>query len=164
MRKLLHRHQPKPIPRAIVLAGIGSALGIAILAAITQFGSISLLIAPFGASCVLLFSAHTSPLSQPINVVGGHFVSAVAGLLCQYILPGNFGMSGLAVGLAVMAMMALRVVHPPAGATALVAYVSATSWMFLFFPVLIGSTILVGLALVYHTVTDTPYPLGMPKL
>ena len=55
MRKLLHRHQPRPIPRAIILAGVGSALGIAILAAITQFGSISLLIAPFGDLCFAVF-------------------------------------------------------------------------------------------------------------
>ncbi len=163
MKHYLYRHQPKPILRAIVLAGIGTSLAVAILAAISQFGSISLLVAPFGATCVLLFTAHSSPLSQPINVVGGHFVSACVGFLCHIILPSNFVMDGLAVGLAVMAMMALRVVHPPAGATAMIAYFNTTSWMFLFFPILIGSIVLVGLAMVYHAVTKTVYPLILPK-
>lgn len=163
MKHFVHRHQTTPTMRSVVLAGLGASLAVTILAAISQFGSIALLVAPFGATCVLLFTAYTSPMSQPINVVGGHFVSALVGFLCHMILPANFVMDGLTVGLAVMAMMALRVVHPPAGATAMVAYINTTSWIFLFFPILIGSILLVGLAMFYHAVTKTVYPLALPK-
>ena len=162
MKRYIHRHLPVPVWRSIPLAGLGAFLAVLILGAITQYGSLPLLIAPFGASCILLFAAHSSPLSQPINVVGGHVVAGLVGMVCHFIWPGSFTVAALAVGLAIMAMMALRVVHPPAGATALVAYLTAKSWLFLIFPVLVGSILLVGLAMVYHQVTDNIYPLHHP--
>jgi CBS-domain-containing membrane protein len=86
----------------------------------------------------------------------------VVGVACHFIWPGQYVMAAAAIGLAIMAMMVLRVVHPPAGATAIVAYLTATSWLFIVFPVLVGSILLVGLALVYHQVTDNIYPLHHP--
>jgi len=163
MKRFTHRHQPLPVFRAIPVAGLGACLAVLILAALSEFGNLPMLAAPFGATCVLLFTAHASPLSQPINVVGGNLVAAAVGMLCQWIWPGSFVMDGVAVGFAIMAMMALRVVHPPAGALALVAYTSAKSWMFLLFPVFVGSVVLVGLAMVYHQVTQGQYPLSPPR-
>lgn len=163
MKRYFHRHLPTPVWRFIPVAGLGTFLSVVILGAITQYGDLPLLIAPFGASCVLIFAAHSSPLSQPINVVGGHVVAGLVGLVCHFILPGSFVMAAVAVAVAIMGMMALRVVHPPAGATALVAYVTAVSWSFIIFPVLIGSILLVGLGLVYHQVTDNIYPLHHPE-
>ena len=162
MKRYIHRHMPMPVWRFIPVAGIGAFLAVLVLGAISQYGSLPLLIAPFGASCVLLFAAHSSPLSQPVNVVGGHVVAGLVGVACHFIWPGQFVMAAAAIGLAIMAMMVLRVVHPPAGATALVAYLTATSWLFIIFPVLVGSILLVGLALVYHQVTDNIYPLHHP--
>ncbi len=163
MKRFVHRHQPVPVLRMIPIAGLGAALAVIILGALTHYGSLPLMIAPFGASCVLLFSAHSSPLSQPINVVGGHLVSAVVGMLFHTLWPDSFMVAGLAAGVALMAMMALRVVHPPAGATALIGYASTAGWMFVLFPVFIGSVLMVGLALVYHQVSETQYPLHPPK-
>ncbi len=162
IKRYIHRHQPKPVLRAIPVAGVGAFLGALVLGGLTHYGNVLLMIAPFGASCVLLFVAHSSPLSQPINVVGGHLVAGIVGLACQYILPGNFAMAAASLGLAIMAMMALRVTHPPAGATVLVTYATATSWLFLIFPVLVGSVLLVIMGLFYHQLTDTHYPLAHP--
>jgi len=162
IQRYIHRHQPQPVWRAIPVAGIGAFLGILILGAITTYGQITLLVAPFGASAVLLFAAHSSPLSQPINVIGGHLVAGIIGVACHFILPGNFVMAAFAMGFCLMVMMYLRVTHPPAGATVLVAYTTATSWMFLLFPVLLGSIIIVGLGILYHQLTDNHYPLALP--
>ncbi len=163
MKRFIFRHQSGPSLRVVILAGLGAAVSIATLAFLTTMGPYAMLMAPFGASCVLKFAVPASALSQPANVVGGHFVSAAIGVALHFIMPGNFAIAGLAVGLAVMAMMVLRVVHPPSGATALVAYSTATSWMFLIFPVLTGSILLVIIAFIFHKLNGTAYPLPLPK-
>ena len=162
MHRFFYRHQAAPKMRIIVLAGLGAAVSIAVLGLLTEMSNIAMLMAPFGASCVLKFAVPASPLSQPANVVGGHFISALVGLLLHFIMPGNVAVAGLAVGLAVMGMMMLRVVHPPAGATALVGYSVATSWTFLLFPVLAGSVFLVLIAGLFHKINGTVYPLPRP--
>ena len=122
-----------------------------------------MLVAPFGATCVLLFATPASPVSQPINVVGGHVLSAAIGLALHFLFPASFVAEGLAVGLAVSAMMLTRLVHPPAGATALVAYLTATSWWFILFPVAVGSVALVAIAAIYHRFTKATYPHPVPE-
>jgi CBS-domain-containing membrane protein len=162
MRRFIHRHQPKAHPRTALFAGLGAALAIGGLAFVNDVIGLAMLMAPLGASCVLLFAAPQSPLSQPANVIGGHVLSGVVGLGLHFALPGSFWMAGLAVGAAVAAMVYLRVVHPPAGATALVAYLTAVSWSFLLFPVALGSVALVAVATFYHRLLRTPYPAPLP--
>jgi len=87
--------------------------------------------APFGATCVLLFSTPSSPLSQLANVIGGHFVSTAIGLLLQNFLPAEWWSLGLAVGLAIAAMAALRVTHPPARADPLVVFFDNPGWSYI---------------------------------
>ena len=70
-----------------VMAGLGGAVGIFLLALISERGGSLLLMAPFGASCVLLFSVPASPLSQPLNVVGGHLVSSAIGVALALFVP-----------------------------------------------------------------------------
>lgn len=162
MRRFIHRHQP-PVPtHTAVIAGLGGAIAIAALALVTDYLTLALLIAPFGASCVLLFAAPSAPLSQPANVVAGHVLSAAIGLGVFASMPAGVMASGLAVGLAVAAMLACRIVHPPAGATALVA-ATAKSVSFLLFPVLAGAVALVALATAYHRIVGNVYPLPIPK-
>ena len=157
MERFFKRHLPKPQPKFVLIAGLGAAIAIGILAIAGDLTKIGLLVAPFGASCVLLFAAPAAPFSQPINVVAGHFVSALIGLAVFIFVPFGLLTGALAVGLAVAAMMALRVTHPPAGATALVAG-AAASWVFLIFPVLMGSLALVLIALAYHRFSGNIYP------
>lgn len=158
MKHFLHRHQPASDARVALLAGIGAALAIAGLGLLGDSTGFSWLVAPFGASCVLLFAAPAAPFSQPPNVVGGHCLAALIGIILAVLWPGQAWIAGVAVGAAITSMMFLRVVHPPAGATALLAYLTKASWSFLLFPVLTGSVFLVGFAWAYHRLLGGRYP------
>lgn len=158
----LTRHQPPANITVAMLAGLGGALGIGVLGALTSLTTLALIMAPFGASCVLLFSVATSPLSQPANVIGGHLVSAVVGMVMMWLLPETWWAVALAVGAAISAMALLRVTHPPAGANPLVIFAITPGPLFVLFPVVFGALILVAVATAYHRTTGTTYPI-QPK-
>ncbi len=133
---------------------------IAFVAGLSQLSGSPWLMAPFGATCVLLFSVPTSPLSQPANVVGGHVVSTLIGFAVLSLLPVTWWSMALAVGLAIAAMAALRITHPPAGADPLVVLAAAPGIGFVLFPALIGSLALVTIATLYHRMPPRmAYPL-----
>lgn len=157
MKRFIHRHQPPANFRTILFAGLGAALAIGTLSLLTDYSTLLLIMAPFGASTVLLFAAPSSPLSQPANIVGGHVLASAIGLAAFALVPTAYAASACAIGVAVAAMVAFRIVHPPAGATALVA-ATAHDWTFMVFPVLTGSLLLVTLATLYHRGSGTPYP------
>lgn len=106
--------------------------------------------APFGATCVLLYAVSQSPLAQPRNVILGHFISALIGLLFLKFFGNSAFSIALSVGCAIAAMQFLRCIHPPAGANPLVILLTANTieyhWSFLFFPVLLGAIALVLVA------------------
>jgi CBS-domain-containing membrane protein len=158
MDRFIHRHLPHSTWLAALLAGLASALVVGLLGYISEITTFIMLAAPFGATCVLLFGMPTSPVSQPVNVL-----AATIGLVLHFLMPGSFLAEGLSVGLAVSAMMLLRIVHPPAGATALVAYLTATSWWFILFPIAVGSIALVIVAAIFHPVTKVTYPHPVPE-
>lgn len=150
LRKLLLRQQAGQ-PLAVVLkAGTGGLLAIGTVAWISHVTGSLLLMAPFGATCVLLFSVPNSPLSQPANVIGGHIVSTSIGLLLHGFLPTEWWSLGLAVGLAIAAMAALRVTHPPAGADPLVVFFENPGWDYIGLPVALGSLALITIAWLFH--------------
>lgn len=163
MDRFIHRHLPHSPWGTALLAGLGSAVGVGLLGYLSEITTFIMLAAPFGATCVLLFGMPTSPVSQPINVVAGHVMAAAIGLVLHFLMPGSFLAEGLSVGLAVSGMMLLRIIHPPAGATALVAYLTATSWWFILFPIAIGSIGLVVIAAIFHPVTKSTYPHPIPE-
>ena len=162
MRSFFARSQPAPRPRAILLAGIGASLAVGLLALADQAGPWLLLIAPFGASCALLFGAPGSPLAQPSAVIGGHVVATLTALALQAILPDVWWAPALAVGAAIAAMMRLRVLHPPGAADPIVVFALNAKLSFLIAPVLVGAVALVAMATLYHRLTGVTYP--MPKV
>ncbi len=83
--------------------------------------------APFGATCVLLYAVSPSPLAQPHNVILGHFISAFIGLLFLKLFGINTISIALSVGCAIAVMQLLRCVHPPAGANPLVILLTANT-------------------------------------
>lgn len=156
----LSRKQAAESYACAVKAGAGGALAIATLVLLGYIADDTLLMAPFGATCVLLFSLPKSPLSQPINVIGGHLVSIAIGLILHQLLPLDWWSLGLAVGLAIAAMAILRVTHPPAGADPLVVFFSSPGWEYVIFPVALGSIALVITAWVFHKLPpQSTYPL-----
>jgi len=160
LKNALARKQPAQSYTSAVKAGTGGALAIATLILLGHLTDNLLLMAPFGATCVLIFSLPASPLSQPANVIGGHIVSITIGLALHSFLPLDWWSMGLAVGIAITTMSILRVTHPPAGADPLVVFLSSPGWDYLFFPVAIGSVVLVTTAWLFHKIPPKAhYPL-----
>jgi len=142
-----------------LISGAGGAIGIFILSVFSIGMGSPLLMAPFGASCVLLFSVPESPLSQPKNVIGGHFISALVGVVFAALWPASPFVLSFAVGSAIILMVIFKVIHPPAGADPIVILMGAKGFSFLLFPVLSGSILLVFIAYVFHRYTaQNTYP------
>jgi CBS-domain-containing membrane protein len=141
---------PAAPARAILLAGLGGFLAIALVAGLAEGSSLALLLGSFGASCVLVFGFPDVPFSQPRNVVLGHVLSSVVGQACLTAFGPHWWAAGLAVALAIMGMMALRCVHPPAGSNPVIVFLTAPGWGFVLTPTLAGALLLVAVALVYN--------------
>lgn len=159
MRHFFIRHQRPPSITQWTLAGLGGFLAIGLTGGLSLLAGTPLLMAPFGATCVLLFSVPNSPLSQPMNIVCGHVLSSAVGFIMHLLLPNQWWAIALAVGLAIALMSALRITHPPAGADPLVVFASDPGIAFLLSPVLLGSVLLVLVATLFHRATNTSYPL-----
>ena len=141
------------------VAGLGCFLVIFLLAQLTASFHTALLIAPFGASCVLVFGLPQSPLAQPRNVIGGHLISTAVGLAVFYLLGASPLSFGLGVGVATTVMLLTGTTHPPAGADPIVVILAKAAWPFLFSPVLIGAVAIVVIGLIYHrAVSRRSYP------
>ncbi|WP_248928431.1 HPP family protein [Paenibacillus hamazuiensis] len=141
-----------------LLPGIGGFLAIYAAAGLGGLLEASLLMAPFGASCVLAFALPESPLAQPRNIVGGHALSAAIGLALLHTAGAHPWTAALGVALAIALMQLTRTVHPPAGADPLVVMASGSGWGFLWTPVLGGAVLIVLVAAAYHRLCKQPYP------
>ncbi|WP_287188045.1 HPP family protein, partial [Mesorhizobium sp.] len=154
--------------RERLLACIGATIGIALTGVISGLAmgggsDVALLVAPMGASAVLLFAVPSSPLAQPWSIIGGNSISALVGVTVALFVHDPVIASGLAVALAIAAMSFTRSLHPPGGAAALTAVLggpAVLSFGFLFplVPVALNSTILVALGLVFHRLSRRNYP------
>jgi CBS domain-containing membrane protein len=154
--------------RERLLACLGSVLGIGLTGIICALAMgkdahLPLLVAPMGASAVLLFAVPTSPLAQPWPTIGGNVISAFVGLTVAHFVPDPVLAAGLAVGLAIAVMSFLRCLHPPGGAAALVAAfggpaVASSGFLFPLFPVGINAVLLVGLGWTFHKLCRRSYP------
>jgi len=160
IKRLFHRQQPRQSLTKNIKSGIG---GLFCIASIAWFGFITdslLLMAPFGASCVLIFSLPNSPLSQPVNVIGGHLISTFIGILMFQLLPFEWWIPALAVGLSISLMAIFRLTHPPAGADPLVVFMGGFGWDYLIFPVVTGSVLITIIAWLFHKLPPvSEYPI-----
>lgn len=121
------------------------------------------LVAPMGASAVLLFCVPASPLAQPWSVIGGNTISALIGVACMKAVGVPMLAAPLAGALAILAMFLLRCLHPPSGAVALTAVlggpaVAAAGFKFALLPVCLNSSLIVLVALVFNNLTGRRYP------
>ncbi len=121
------------------------------------------LIAPMGASSVLLFAVPASPLAQPWSIMGGNIIAAIIGVSCAKMVGEPILAAGLAVALAIAGMFAFRCIHPPSGAVALTAVlggpaVHAMGYSFVLTPVALNSLLLLLTALFFNNATGRRYP------
>ena len=142
----------------------GAAVGILFTGLVSRWladpgAAVPWLVAPMGASAVLVFALPASPLAQPWAVIGGNTLSALIGIACAHAIADPAVAAALAVGLAIAAMFALRCLHPPGGATALLAVLSqASDYRFALLPVLLDSGLLVLAGVLYNSLTGRRYP------
>ncbi|CDG84083.1 HPP family protein [Janthinobacterium agaricidamnosum NBRC 102515 = DSM 9628] len=153
---------------------LGALLGIGVTAAATRLLlgpeaglPIPMLIAPMGASAVLLFAVPASPLAQPWALVGGNLVSALSGITCARWIGDPLAAAALAVAMSIALMFWLRCIHPPSGAVALTAVlggpaIHALGYGFVWLPVGLNTLILLAVAIVYHAATRHAYPHRAP--
>ncbi len=121
------------------------------------------LIAPMGASSVLLFAVPASPLAQPWSIMGGNILAAIIGVTCAKMVGEPILAAGLAAALAIAGMFAFRCIHPPSGAVALTAVlggpaVEAMGYSFVLIPVALNSLLLLLTALFFNNATGRRYP------
>ncbi len=142
---------------------MGSFVGIGIIAFIQSHFLNDLenvfLIGSFGASSVLVYGAIQSPMAQPRNLIGGHLVSAICGVTVAYLLNDIIWLAApLAVATSIILMQYTRTLHPPGGATALIAIIGSDNieklgFFYVISPVLSGVAILYVVAMIFNNVT-----------
>lgn len=141
----------------------GAFIGLGIISFVQQFSVTAsdsvFLIGSFGASSVLVYGAIQSPLAQPRPLVLGHLVSALVGVTVAKVIPaGHWIAPPLAVAISIIAMQFTRSLHPPGGATAMIAVigsekVKALGFCYIVTPVLTGSLLLLLVALIFNNIT-----------
>lgn len=151
-----------------LVACIGAAIGIALTMVVCSQvpwieGDLPIIVAPLGASAVLVFAVPASPLAQPWPVVGGNILSTLVGVAAFHAIPNVTVAAGVAVGCAILAMSLCRCLHPPGGAAALTAVIGSAGihdagYAFAFAPVGINSIALVSIGIFYHRMTALSYP------
>lgn len=142
---------------------IGAFAGIGLIAFVQSYTLTKdeniFLIGSFGASSVLIYGAIQSPLAQPRNLVGGHVISALIGVTVYQLMPDIIWLTApMAVAFSIVAMQMTKTLHPPGGATALIAVIGsekikALGYFYVLSPVLTGSLILLAVALIFNNMT-----------
>lgn len=150
--------------KGIFWAFLGSFLGIGSIAFIQSVflspNDNLFLIGSFGASSVLIYGVNQSPLAQPRNLIGGHLISAIIGVTVFQLFPDIIWLTApMVVSLSIIGMQYTKTLHPPGGATALIAVtgsakLKALSYLYVFYPVLTGVAILLLVALIINNMSS----------
>jgi CBS domain-containing membrane protein len=142
---------------------IGSFLGVAAIGLLNSYYLPSsdnfFLVGSFGASSVLIYGVINSPLAQPRNLIGGHVICAIVGVTINYLIPETWLAAALAVSISIVLMQITKTLHPPGGATALIAIIGSDKikslgYAYLLSPILSGVIILLLVALVFNNITS----------
>jgi CBS domain-containing membrane protein len=150
--------------KELLRAFIGTSLGLLVAAMLSRWALgghavVMWLVAPMGATAIIIFALPSSPLAQPWPVLCGHAASAFAGVTCAITIPDPAIAATVAGAGAMMLMFLLRCLHPPGGATALLAVIlHITSYQYIVFPVLVNAALLVLVGVFFNNATGRPYP------
>ncbi|GJE70220.1 Inosine-5'-monophosphate dehydrogenase [Methylorubrum podarium] len=144
------------------LAGL-LATGLVARAALGTGTELPALIAPMGASAVLLFAVPASPLAQPWSIFGGNLVASLVGVTAALLVHDPLVAAAIAGAGAIAVMMVLRCLHPPSGAVALTAVLGGPAihdlgYGFVLWPVGVNTLIILGVAILFNNLTGRSYP------
>ncbi|RMD55152.1 MAG: HPP family protein [Nitrospirae bacterium] len=167
--KGITKSPPRVSLSEIFWSWIGAFFGIAAVAYINynviNKTDLVMIIGSFGASAVLIYGAIKSPLAQPRNLIGGHIFSAIIGVTCYQLLSGHMWLaSAIAVATAIAFMHATKTLHPPGGATSLIAVIGSEKihnlgYLYVLIPAGLGALIMLIVALVINNIPSTrKYP------
>jgi CBS-domain-containing membrane protein len=136
----------------LLRAGIGAFVAVAAVGWLAQASHQPWILGSFGATCVLLFGFPDGPFSQPRNIIGGHLLTTLTGLLFLKLCgPGWLPMAA-ATACALMLMIQTHSVHPPAGSNPVIVFMAQPGWTFLLMPTLAGACLLVLIGWLYWRV------------
>jgi CBS-domain-containing membrane protein len=162
MRGTTRGSPPRVSNAEILWSWMGAFLGIAGVAWVNRLffeaRDLPLMLGSFGASAVLVFGAVRSPLAQPRNLIGGHMLSALVGVICWKLMHENLWLAeSLAVATSIALMHATRTLHPPGGATALIAVVGSADihqlgFLYVLIPATVGPLILLAIGLLVNNI------------
>ena len=122
------------------------------------------LVGSFGATSVLIYGVINSPLAQPRNVIGGHLICAIVGVTFNYLFTQSWLAAALAVSVSIVLMQVTKTLHPPGGATALIAIIGSDriqslGYLYVLSPILSGIIVLLTVALFFNNITSNrSYP------
>lgn len=153
----------------VMWSWLGSFLGIAAVSLVhykmLEQTDLMMIIGSFGASAVLIYGAVRSPLAQPRNLIGGHILSAIVGVTAFQLLGGQPWLAAsLAVATSIALMHLTKTLHPPGGATALIAVIGgegvhSLGYLYVIMPVAFGAGIMLLIALLVNNVApNRRYP------
>lgn len=150
----------RPTLKSTLLAGTGAALAIGLVGLLASATHQPLLLGSLGASGVFLFGLPEAPFSQPRNVVAGHVLCSLVGLVFLKTFGPQFWALALALGAAVILMFTTRTVHAPAGSNPVIIFLTQPDWSFLLTPTLLGAAGIVLIAVLFNNaVHPGRYPL-----
>ncbi len=143
----------------ICFVWLGAFLAASVIGFLAYYTKQPLILGSFGASIFVLFILPDTPFAQPRNVIGGHFISTLVGLLFLHLISPDWWSMALSLATALSLMQLLKVPHPPAGSNPFIVFLVGANWEFLFIPTLIGAILLVLVALFYNNLSkDRAYP------
>ncbi|MDY6962070.1 MAG: HPP family protein, partial [Pseudomonadota bacterium] len=155
-------------PAERIRASVGALLGILLTGLLSRMalgdsGAFPLLIAPMGASAVLLFAAPSSPLAQPWSILGGNIVSATVGVTSALLIKDPVIAASTAIAVSIGLMLLFNCLHPPSGAVALTAVLAGASiqewgYWFVLSPVGLNTVLLLASAYAFNNATGRRYP------
>lgn len=149
-------------PRFTWRQGVIACLGVALVIGVLAFSSfnLSVLLAlgSFGSTAVMMFTFPEIHFSQPRSVVGGHFICTAVGMAALAVFGHTWWALALAAGVSCALMMLTRCMHPPAGSNPIIVFLAAPKLSFLFFPTLFGAMTMVLVAVLYHRACKRTYP------
>ncbi len=151
----------------IAWSWLGAFIGIYSVSIVSSISGVDMLkslflVGSFGASAVLIYGAPQAEFSQPRNLLGGHIISAFIGVtVYKYLALDIVLLAALAVSLSIVAMHFTRTLHPPGGATALIAVIGSADvhnngYYFVISPIGIGALIMLIIALVINNLSSNP--------
>lgn len=165
MRGTTKGRPPRVSNSEVLWSWIGSFIGIATVGLLNQYMfsglDLTLMMGSLGASAVLCYGAVRSPLAQPRNLMGGHILSAIVGVIAWKLLhPFPWVAEAAAVSVAIALMHVTRTLHPPGGATALIAVIGSQQihdlgFWYVLFPATVSPLILLVVALLVNNIPES---------